>query len=101
TTTTTSFSFTGLGCGTSHVLGVQAFDAAGNVSPRSTVTAATNACPDVTAPTAPSALAAGVATTTTIPVTWTASPDNVGVAGATLPPNRATVCTATPARLQR
>ena len=36
TTTTTSFSFTGLGCGTSHVLGVQAFDAAGNVSPRAT-----------------------------------------------------------------
>ena len=81
TTTTTSFSFTGLGCGTSHVLGVQAFDAAGNVSPRATVTASTTACPDVTAPSTPTALAPGATTTTSIAASWTASTDNVGVTG--------------------
>ena len=88
TTTTTAFSFTGLGCGTSHVLGVQAFDAAGNVSPRATVTAATVAVPGRDGPDGTERAAAGVATTTTIPVTWTASTDNVGVAGYTLSAER-------------
>src|SRR5262249_56050115 len=81
TTTSTSFTFTGLTCGTSHTLGVRAFDAAGNVSATSNLTASAAACPDTTAPTAPSGLAASGGTTTTIPVSWTASTDNVGVAG--------------------
>lgn len=45
TTTATSFTVTGLACGTSYQLAVEARDAAGNVSSRSTVTASTSACP--------------------------------------------------------
>src|SRR2546421_104165 len=37
-TPTTSFTFTGLTCGTSYALGVDAFDAAGNRSARATQT---------------------------------------------------------------
>ena len=40
----TSYSFTGLTCGTSYTLGVDAYDAAGNVSSRASITAATTAC---------------------------------------------------------
>lgn len=36
---------------------------------------------DTTAPSAPTGLAAGTATTTTVPLSWTASTDNVGVTG--------------------
>src|SRR5207253_1394386 len=45
TTTSTSLTVGGLACGTSHTLGVEAFDAAGNVSSRPTLAASTNACP--------------------------------------------------------
>ncbi len=50
TTTGTSFNFTGLACGTSYELAVEAYDGAGNVSARSTLTDTTNAC-DTTPPT--------------------------------------------------
>src|SRR5207248_1391119 len=80
TTTTTSFSVTGLSCGTSYLLGVQAVDAAGNVSARSTTTASTSACPDTTAPSAPTGLAATSAVTS-LAASWTASIDDVGVTG--------------------
>jgi chitodextrinase len=39
------FTFGRLACGTSFTLGVEAYDAAGNVSPRAEVVAATTACP--------------------------------------------------------
>ena len=41
----TSYRFTGLSCGTSHTLGVAAFDAAGNHSSVRTLTTATAPCP--------------------------------------------------------
>jgi uncharacterized protein YkwD/chitodextrinase len=44
TTTSTSVSFTGLTCGTSYVFGVEAIDAAGNISPRAQRTVATRSC---------------------------------------------------------
>jgi hypothetical protein len=44
-TTATSYAVTGLACGTSYDVGVEAYDAAGNVSPRASVTASTSACP--------------------------------------------------------
>src|SRR5262249_5094320 len=44
TTTTTSYLVSGLSCATSYTLGVEAYDAAGNVSPRGTTTASTSAC---------------------------------------------------------
>ena len=43
-TSSTSASFTGLSCGRSYTLGVEARDAAGNRSARSTITSSTTAC---------------------------------------------------------
>jgi chitodextrinase len=45
TPTGTSYTFTGLTCGTSYTLGAQAFDASGNASPIATQTGKTSACP--------------------------------------------------------
>jgi Polysaccharide lyase len=44
------YTFSGLACGTSYTLGVNAFDAAGNHSATATFVAATAACPTTTAP---------------------------------------------------
>src|SRR5262249_23976143 len=80
TTTTTSFTFTGLACGTSHTLGVRAFDAAGNVSVTSNLTASAATCPDPTPPTVSlTAPAAGATLTGNVQLTATAS-DAGGVA---------------------
>ncbi|WP_053226918.1 LamG-like jellyroll fold domain-containing protein [Solirubrobacter soli] len=49
TVTGTSYTFSGLTCGTSYPLGVEAFDAAGNASTRTALTASTGAC-DTTPP---------------------------------------------------
>jgi chitodextrinase len=82
--TGTSQAVTGLACGTSYVFGVEARDAAGNTSPRSTLTAATDACApttDTQAPSTPTGMAFGTTTQTSVAVSWNASTDNVGVAG--------------------
>ena len=76
--------FLNLSCGASHTFGVESFDAAGNVSPRTSVTVSTLSCPDTAAPSAPAAFAAGATTTSSIATSWAASSDNVGVAGYTL-----------------
>jgi chitodextrinase len=81
TTTATSRSFTGLACGTTYTVAVEAYDAAGNTSPRSQLQAATLACPDTQAPSAPSGLAITGRTTTSLTLTWQASTDNAGVTG--------------------
>jgi hypothetical protein len=44
TTTGTSHTFAGLACGTAYTLAVDAFDGAGNVSAKASVTASTSAC---------------------------------------------------------
>ncbi len=44
-TTSTSYKFSGLSCGTSYKLGVDAYDAAGNRSATASVTASTSSCP--------------------------------------------------------
>jgi hypothetical protein len=44
TTTSVTFDFSGLVCGTAYALDVEAYDAAGNTSPRSSLTASTAAC---------------------------------------------------------
>ena len=77
----TTYTYTGLACGTSYTLGVDAYDAAGNRSSVSSVTAATSPCADTSAPSAPSGLAVQGRTQTGITVGWTASSDNVGVTG--------------------
>jgi chitodextrinase len=79
-----SYTFTGLVCGTGYSLSVDAFDAAGNVSPKSTISASTSACADTTKPTAPSGLAVSAVTQTGLTLGWSASTDNVGVAGYTV-----------------
>ncbi len=71
----------GLSCNTGYTLGVDAFDAAGNRSSRSTVSTSTSACADAVAPSAPGGLAVSNPTTTGLTVSWSASTDNVGVTG--------------------
>jgi fibronectin type 3 domain-containing protein len=79
-TTGTSHTYTGLSCGNGYLVGVDAFDAAGNRSAVATVTLTTTAC-DTQAPTVSlTAPASGAAVSGTIPVAATAS-DNTGVAG--------------------
>jgi chitodextrinase len=88
TTTGTTYAIGGLTCGSSYTLGVEAFDAAGNRSTRTSVVGATTACPsppppspDTQAPTAPASLSITSKTETTLSLAWTASTDNVGVTG--------------------
>jgi chitodextrinase len=84
TTGATSYALTGLACGTSYSIAVDAFDGAGNHSSRSSITASTGSCTDTTPPTAPTGLGATGATATSISVAWTAATDNVGVTGYTV-----------------
>jgi beta-glucosidase len=83
TTTGTTFTETGLAPGTAYSYTVRARDAAGNSSSASaSVTATTLAAPvDGSAPTVPAGLTAGTTTTSTVPLTWAASTDDVGVTG--------------------
>jgi len=79
----TSYTFSGLVCGTSYTLAVDAADGAGNRSAKSSITASTAACAtgDTQAPTTPGSLTVTGASTSTVSVSWTASLDNVGVTG--------------------
>ena len=99
-TAATSATFTGLACGSSYALAVDAYDAAGNRSGKTALTTATAACPpssDTTAPSVPQGMAFGATTQTTVALVWSASTDNVGVAGYSLFRNGASVATvATP-----
>ena len=82
-----SYTFSGLLCGTSYVLGVEALDAASNVSPRSALTAVTASCPppsptlDTTPPSVPQGMSFSARTQTLVSLAWLASTDNVGVVG--------------------
>jgi chitodextrinase len=78
----TTFQDTGLNAATTYTYGVQALDAAGNLSPQSTAASATTQpTPDTTPPTTPSNVSASVISATKISITWSASTDNVGVVG--------------------
>ena len=81
--TVTSYTFTGLACGTTYALSVDAYDAAGNRSPQASVNATTSPCSggDLTPPTVPTGLATSGIGQTSITLNWTGSTDNVGVAG--------------------
>jgi chitodextrinase len=76
-----SYTFSGLVCATSHLFSVEARDAAGNVSTRATLSAATIDCPlpDTTAPSQPGDLAQNASTPTSVSLAWSGSIDNVGV----------------------
>ena len=81
TTTSTSYGYSGLTCGTGYTLGVEAYDAAGNTSTRSTLVQSTAACPDTQAPTVPANLTQTGSTTSSVTFAWVGSTDNVGVTG--------------------
>jgi chitodextrinase len=83
TTSSLSSTFASLTCNTSYSLGVEAFDAAGNVSnvALSTVNQPTAACADTTSPSTPTNLRVTGTTATSINVSWNASTDNVSVTG--------------------
>jgi len=81
--TTLGYTVAGLACGTTVMVGVVAFDHAGNRSAPATATASTSACPitDMTPPSTPTNLAASAVTQSGVTLVWTASNDNVGVTG--------------------
>jgi chitinase len=89
TTKATSYTFANLKCGTTYTVGLEAFDAAGNTSSRDAASGpmATLACAtadppaDTTAPTTPGALSLSSITATSLTASWSASTDQVGVAG--------------------
>ena len=74
------YTFTGLTCNTSYSLGVEAFDAAGNVSPRTPLTASSGAC-DTTAPTVSITAPPDGGTVSGIVNVTAAASDNSSVAG--------------------
>src|SRR5215213_6512459 len=83
-TATTSYTVTGLTCGKSYTLGVEAYDAAGSHSTRPATILSTAACSDAVAPSSPTSLTKAGSTTTSISLNWTAASDNIAVAGYSL-----------------
>jgi chitodextrinase len=81
TTAGTAYSDAGLAAASTYSYRVRATDAAGNLSPYSTVANATTRAPDTQPPTAPSNLIATAVSQSQINLGWTASTDNVGVTG--------------------
>ncbi len=78
----TTYQNTGLAASTTYSYSVRALDAAGNVSPISSLASATTrAAPDTTAPSTPTGLTATAASSSQINLSWTAATDNVGVTG--------------------
>jgi chitodextrinase len=79
-TENTNVTFTGLSCGTSYTVGIDAFDAAGNHSSQSTTTVATAACDTIPPTVNISTPADGSTVSGTVAISASAS-DNVGIAG--------------------
>ncbi len=76
----TTWADTGLAPSTTYSYTVSASDPAGNNSAQSSAVQATT-LPDTTPPTVPTGLSVTGTTTSTVSLAWTASTDNVGVAG--------------------
>src|SRR5262249_16245420 len=81
TTPATNFTFAPLTCGSVYEIGVEAFDAAGNISKRTTLQAATAACPDTQPPGQPTGLHITASTASSLTLAWGVPTDNVGVTG--------------------
>lgn len=85
TSSTTSFSVTGLTASTAYTFTVRADDAAGNQSNDSnSLNVTTLTPPDTQAPSNPTNLVASNVTQTSVDLSWTASTDNVGVTSYTI-----------------
>ncbi len=78
---TTSYQNGGLSASTTYYYRVCAYNAAGDSANSNTASATTQAGADTTPPSAPSGLSATAVSSTQINLGWTASSDNVGVAG--------------------
>ena len=74
-----TYTYASLACGTSYVLGVRAYDAAGNRSARASIVVATTACPDTQPPTQPESIWQIAVTTSSITLGWAAASDDFGV----------------------
>ena len=94
TSTSTSFTDTGLAPNTSYSYTVSAIDAAGNESVKTTAIAATTLA-DTTAPTVPTGLKVNAQNTTSVTLGWNASTDATGVTGYRIYRNGATTPTGT------
>jgi chitodextrinase len=84
TSSSTSFTDTGLTPSTSYSYSVVAYDAAGNsssTSPSAIVTTPAGSQPDTQAPTAPSTLTAIATSSSSVDLSWSATTDNVAVTG--------------------
>lgn len=81
TVTATSYNNTGLAAGTSYSFTVSAIDAAGNESAQSAPVSQSTQAPDTTPPSVPTGLSATAVSSSEIDLSWSASTDNVGVAG--------------------
>lgn len=71
----------GLDAGTTYHYRVKSRDAAGNLATSGDMTFVTPSAADTTAPSAPTGLAAGTVTSSSVSLSWAASTDNVGVTG--------------------
>src|SRR4051812_10888530 len=77
-TSSTSYAFANLSCGTAYTLSVDAYDAAANQAPTATINASTAACPpppDATAPTVPGGVHVTATAASSVTLGWTASTD--------------------------
>jgi len=81
TPTGTSLTVTGLTTGSLYDFRVTAVNSAGPGTASTTATATPGAATDTTAPSTPTGLIVGTTTATSVPLSWTASTDNVAVAG--------------------
>jgi chitinase len=96
TSTTTSFTDSGLNASTAYSYTVKATDAAGNVSAASSaLSVTTSASSDTTPPSAPASLTSPSHTSSSVALSWGASTDNVGVTGYQVFRNSALVTTVT------
>jgi len=93
TTSATSYSDTGLAELTTYTYEVSAYDAMGNESAKSSQAVATTL--DGTPPSVPTGLSASAVAPTRISLTWSASTDNVGVAGYKIYRNGGQIATST------
>ena len=95
TSSTTTFAYSSLSCGSSYTLGVSAYDSVGHSSTITKTSATTAACVDTTAPSMPTGLATSNVGQTSATLSWNPSSDGVGVAGYRLYAGGATAGTTT------
>ncbi|GEM_PF-6113247 len=90
-----TYNDTGLTASTTYTYTVAAHDAAGNVSPQSSSATTTTLVLDIQAPTTPTGLVVTTTTPSQVSLSWTASTDNVGIAGYRIIRNSIQVATTT------